>query len=215
MNDTTELAPKWAARIDAFRPTQGFNDLIKIVSAYYEMYEKGCRFLVPWTSRQNGSNMPFRAPTTEEIRSAVGKPRSVIHPVIYHSFTHELNGFSERTKGKRQLITPHQTTHHSAQFTSGTFTITKVDCSTKLSKPNSKQRISLHSIEIFGADEPIYVENLQLTPEQVKFIIVRPKIGKLGTASVLNWEVLFFKSAHGYLINHVDSSLNPRWSGVL
>lgn len=205
----TEATPKHSARHDIVRTTKSYDDLLRIVAAYYEMYEKGARFLTPYISRQNNSNLPFIPPDKDQVKTVMGKPRSVMHPVIHHQFVNELVNFAERTKGKRALISPHQTTHHSAQFSSGTFEI--VESKAKL--PGNRK--SLHQVTVFGSELPFFIENMQLTPEQVNFIIVRPKIGKLGTASVSNWEVLLYKSSHTYLINHVDSDLNPRWSGIL
>lgn len=194
-------SPRWNARCDLIRPLNNYDDLLRVVSAYYEMYEKGARYLAPYMSRQNSSQFPFLPPDKDQVKEGVGKVRNVIHPVIYNSYLNELINFATKWKGKRALIQPHQTTHHSAQFSEGTFHIKKVG--------------SKHEITVFGVDEPFYVDRLQLTPEQVKFIIIRPKLGKLGTASVLKWEVLFFKNNFNYLIDHVDSDLNPTYAGRL
>ena len=214
MQDTQqENGPLWSARCDALRSNQSYGDLIKIVQAYYDMYDKGAKFLTPWISRQNNSYLPFQIPEKDDFKQIMGKPKSAIHPVMYHNFISESLNFVFKHKGKRTLISPHPTTHHSAQFSVGTFSITKVD-NNKIAR-RATQRKTLFEISFFGSNEPVYVENLQLIPEHVKFIILRPKIGKLGTASVTNWEILFYKSSHSYLINHVDSDLNPRYAGVL
>lgn len=67
-------------------------------------------------------------------------------------------------------------------------------------------------IEIIGVPEPIEVRGLRM-PDEVKFIIVRPKLSALGTASAKNWEVLFFRQPIGYIPDWADSNLNPRFSG--
>jgi len=205
--------PRWNARCDIIRPNKSYDDLLRIVAAYYEMYEKGAKFLTPYISRQNSSNLPFMPPDKDVVKDVMGKHRPIMHSVIYHGFINELISFAEKTKGSRAMIQPHHTTHHSAQFSSGTFSIEKVNNNAT----NSTQHLrkSLHKITVFGSDVPFYVENMQLNVDDVNFIIVRPKLGKLGVASVLHWEVLLYKSYHSYIINHVDSDLNPKYAGRL
>ena len=72
---------------------------------------------------------------------------------------------------------------------------------------------SLAEIRLTGINEPIYVENLK--ERQYKYLIVRPKLGKLGTANIQNWEVLFYTRNFGFNLDHCDSNLNPRYSGIL
>jgi hypothetical protein len=74
---------------------------------------------------------------------------------------------------------------------------------------------NLYAISLFGTTSPIYVENLSLKPEDVGFVIVRPRLGKLGTPNLSRWEVLLYRQPHGYLIEHVDSEINPRYCGTL
>src|SRR5439155_2920669 len=113
--------------------------------------------------------------------------------------------FACDSKGKRQLINPDPATHHSAQFPRGTFTIEHI----------TERQSNAHAIHLFGCSEPLIVSGLQLNLNVVEFIIVRPKLGKLGTHSVTNWEVLFYRNPHNFLIDHVDSNFNPRWSGIM
>lgn len=194
-------SPKWSARCDISRPHNSYSDLLRIVSAYYEMYEKGARYLAPYMARQSNSSLPFMPPDKDQVKEGVGKVRNVIHPVLYNSYLNELINFAAKHKGKRALIQPHQTTHHSAQFSEGMFEIKKLG--------------NKHEVTVFGSEEPFFIDRLQLNAEQVKFIIIRPKLGKLGTASVMKWECLFFKHNHHYLIDHVDSELNPTYAGRL
>ena len=208
---TERQAP--TCRLDIVRPTSSYNDLLRIVASYYEMYERGAKYLTPYISRQNNSNFPFIAPDKDQVKEAIGKPRSIMHSVIHNNFMNELISFAEKSKGKRALIQPHQTTHHSAQFSVGTFEITKVSNNLIPSSKNKVIRKTLHSVRVFGADDCFYVENLQLKIDDINFIIIRPKIGKLGTASISNWEVLFYKTPHRYLLDHVDSDLNPTYAG--
>lgn len=192
---------RWNARCDIQRPSNNYDDLMRIVAAYYDMYDRGFKYMSPYISRQNG-NQFFIPPDKDTLKSIMGKCHKVMHPVIHNSFMNELISFADKNKGKRALIQPHHTTHHSAQFSPGTFEIERL---------NSKRCV----VTVHGSDLPFYFDNEQLNVEQINFIIVRPKLGKLGTASVLKWEVLLFKSSHTYLIDHVDSDMNPRWSGIL
>jgi hypothetical protein len=69
-------------------------------------------------------------------------------------------------------------------------------------------------ISIGGIATPIVVRGLR-QPDEVKFIIVRPKLSKLGTASATNWEVLFYRTNMGYIPDWVDTTINPRYSGIM
>jgi hypothetical protein len=210
---TERQAPRYNGRADILRSTNSYNDLLRIVASYYEMYERGARFLSPYISRQNSSDFPFIPPDKDMVKSVMGKPRSCMHSVVHNNFMNEMISFAEKTKGSRALIQPHQTTHHSAQFSSGTFEITKAPLNAVPPSKSKVPRKTLHAISVFGSDACFFVENLQLSSDDVHFIIVRPKLGKLGTASINNWEVLLYKSPHGYLIDHVDSDLNPTYAG--
>jgi hypothetical protein len=184
------------------------------VAAYYELYERGYKFMGPWISRQSGNSFTL-PPDTATIANCVGKPRSVIHTFAYNAFIESLHKFAANTKGRKQLIYPDASTHHSAQFPRGTFSIEKMTEDVKLAGYNrANNEGPLHKISIFGTPEAIYVPRLKLNCDDIGFIIVRPKLGKLGTASAINWEVLFYKTPHGYLIDHVDSHLNTRYAGT-
>lgn len=192
--------PRWLARLDAKRASGDYSDLLKTVSAYYDMYDRGYKYLGPWINRSANANFVI-PPDKEEIMKSLGRPRTCMHDRVHNSFVDALYNFAVQSRGKRQLINPNPATHHSAQYLAGTFSIT------------------VHGddahIKLFACEEPLIVKGLKLQANSVNFIIVRPKIGKLGTASVLNWEILFYKHSHGYLIDHVDSFLNPRYSGIM
>jgi hypothetical protein len=81
--------------------------------------------------------------------------------------------------------------------------------------PKQHSKGPIYKLELYGAENPVYLENLMIPPEQIQFLILRPKLGKLGTPSTSRWEVLLYKKPMGYLVEHVDSDLNPRWSGIL
>lgn len=201
MSEPTFTGPKWAARLDARKASGDYSDVLRAVASYYEMYDRGYRFLGPWINRSRDATMVI-PPDKETIASAIGRPRANIHGIAHKSFVDALYNFACQSKGKRQLINPDLTTHHSAQFPAGTFSL-------------EADGGYLTKVNLFGCSESLIVEGLKLSRESVSFIIVRPKLGKLGTPSATNWEILFYKSPHGYLIDHVDSNLNPRWSGIM
>ena len=110
---------KWSAKLDVFRPTTDFADLLRIVACYYEMFSKAATFLGPWIAKQNG--IVFLSPSKEQVDASIGNGRGVVSSRVRSSFIEALLNFLMRTKGKKTLITPSPTSHHSAQFTSGTF----------------------------------------------------------------------------------------------
>lgn len=206
---------KWNAIHDAYRPTTNFSDLLKIVACYYEMYSKATTFIGPWISKQFGG--VFFPPTKEQLEAALGTQRPSISFRARAAFISSVISYLEKTKGKKTMIYPSPSSHHSAQFTSGTFSITEVkDKRPVLRDEKSVRRESktLHQIDFANAQEPVFIENLNIPPDQINFVIVRPKLGKLGTPSAVKWEVLLYKRHHGYLVEHVDSHLNPRYSGI-
>ena len=156
-------------------------------------------------------------PNTDEIKAAVGRPRSCINSSTYSKFIESLFQFALKSKGRKALIQPNPTTHHSAQFPAGTFNISVVENPPALrdDKGVRAKAKTIHRIEFFGCDSPVFVENLQMPADAVKFVIVRPKLGRLGSASIKKWEVLLFRQQHTYLIEHVDSELDPRWAGKM
>lgn len=192
--------PRWVARLDARRASGDYSDLLKSIAAYYDMYDRGYKYLGPWINRSSSAAF-FVPPDKEEIKRALGRPRASVHDSVHNSFVDALYNFAVQSKGKRQMINPDPASHHSAQYLAGCFSIT--------------QQGDQSFVKVYGCEEPLIVKGLQLQPGSVNFIIVRPKIGKLGTASVVNWEILFYKNSHSYMIDHVDSFLNPRYAGIM
>lgn len=212
----TDNQIRWAGKHDVYRPTTEFSDLLKIVACYYDMYSKAVNFLGPWIAKQSGKTM-FLVPSKDEISAALGKERAAIDYRSRLSFIDNLINFISKTRGKKTLITPSPSSHHSAQFPASTFKITQVMEPVKLrdDKGIRKEPRTLHKIEFANADVPVYIENLSIPANQIEFVIIRPKLGQLGTAAVNRWEVLLYKVPYGYLIEHVDSHLNPRYSGIM
>jgi hypothetical protein len=69
-------------------------------------------------------------------------------------------------------------------------------------------------LHISGIEVPLILRGLR-NQDEVKFIIVRPRLSKLGTASASSWEVLFYRTNPGYIVDWVDTQLNPRYAGVM
>lgn len=205
---------RWTVKHDAYRPLTDFTDLLRVVGAYYEQYAKASAYLGPWIAKQQGLSM-FIPPDSDQLREALGRERAVMHPQARRAFINAVIKFMQETKGKKTLISPNPSSHHSAQFPVGTFSITPCEGVELRDDRGPRKPARLHKLEFTGALEPVYIENFNLTPDQVKFIILRPKLGKLGTASASRWEVLIYKKAHGYLVNHTDSVLSPRYAGII
>ena len=206
-----QLASDYKA--DVFRSSTNFTDLQKIISCYYEMYSKTYSYIGPWIAKQRGKT--FFPPSKEQLKEALGKDRPQISFKARSNFLNAVIDFLAETKGNKTLISPNICSHHSAQFPSGTFSIEEVTEHPVLID-DSKQRKpvnKLFKIEFNGSELPVYVENLSVPIPQIKFIILRPKLGKLGTPSTTKWEILIFKQDRGYLINHVDSFINPSYAG--
>lgn len=188
--------PRWSVRLDAFRP-HGFSDLIPMLDAHFRVHEDLTKFLGPYNARQRSSNLPYHAPDKETLRQLV--PQRRMNDFSYNALLNSTIKFCESTKGMRALPEPHPSTIHSIQLPRPAFEFTAAGGGSTM-------------IQIIGIQEPIEVRGLRM-PDEVKFIIVRPKLSKLGTASAKNWEVLCFRSALGYIPDWADSDLNPRYSG--
>lgn len=205
------------SKMDAFRPTLEFSDLLYIVAAYYDMYAKTVEIVGPIISKQIGSFV-FVPPSKVELdRALSGKG---ISAKAKAGFVDAVINHLVKTKGKKALIYPSPTTHHSAQFPHGTFSITRIDNTDGKIILNdvkfSRNKLNpLFKINLAGADLPLYVEKLPLPIDQIHFLIVRPKLGKLGTSSVKKWEILFYKKRFNYIVEHTDSTLNPRFAGIM
>jgi len=203
----------WDYRSDVFRSTTDFDDLLKMVAIHFKMYSKAVSFVGPWVAKQ--SDAMFLIPERSQVKEAI----NVAHPLV--NFKTEsmmmdaVIDFISSTKGRRALIQPHVSTHHSVQLHESLFKISKVVDKIQLRDDRSIRRpANLHRIDIVGIEDPIYIENLR-PPVHFKYMIVRPKLGKHNMPSVNRWEVLFFKNQQQYLINHTDSSLNPKYAGII
>lgn len=200
------------ARLNAYRSTSDFTDVLSQIAMQFDLYMKIVEIVGPWISKQNG-NGHFLPLTTDLLKERI--TRSSVNPRTYSAMMEATYQFMKTTQGKRALALPHPTTHHSAQFRSGLFSLTAVSDKIKLRDDGKLRdpRAKLLKLEITGC-EPLYVENVSgINPESINFVIIRPKLGKLGSPNISKWEVLLYKRDPGHLIDHVDSDLNPRWAG--
>lgn len=194
---TESTLPRWSVRLDAVRP-HGFGDLLPLIADSLRLIEQADAFLGPYNAKQRGPTATFyHPPEKETLRQMIRQGR--INDFAYHAFLNSLVRFCETTKGTRALPLPHPSTIHSIQLPQPAFELR--------SGPGGSTMV-----HIAGVKEPIEVRGLR-DLDGIKFIIVRPKLSKLGTASADKWEVLFFRQPLGYIPTWVDSDLNPRYSG--
>lgn len=196
MNEST--LPRWNVRLNAVRPPGvSFADLIAVVNHHFRAHEAADAFLGPYNARQRNSRDYYQAPEKETLRQLI--QQGGMNDFSYSAFLNSLVKFCEQHKGLRALPSPHPSTIHSIQLPLPAFQLASKGGETE--------------VHIIGVDTPLIVKGLR-EPETVKFIIVRPKLSKLGTASATNWEVLFYRQALGYIPDWADSQLNPRYSGI-
>lgn len=194
--------PRWVARLDARRPPSdpGFSDLLPLVVHHYGLHQQAVDFIGPYNARQRGpASRAYLPPSKEQLQAAI--KRGGVNDFTYQAFINSLLRFCETTKGSRALPTPHPSVIHSIQLPAPAFELTQVDGGDTM-------------VQIRGVEVPLLVKGLR-SIDDIKFIIVRPKLSKLGTASATNWEVLFFKGYVGYIPEWVDTTLNPRYAGVM
>ncbi|WP_407303748.1 hypothetical protein [Acinetobacter sp.] len=196
---TDSNLPRWSARLDAFRPDpQDFHDLAGMVNSHFRVHQSIDQFLGPYNARQRNAGTPYRAPERDMLKQLI--KQGGMNDFTYSAMLQSIIRFCETHKGLKALPAPHPSTIHSIQLPQSAFEL--------------KQRGQETEIHIIGIETPVIVKGLK-DPQMIKFIIVRPKLSKLGTASSKNWEVLFYRSNFGFIPEWVDSSLNPRYSGVI
>lgn len=191
--------PRWSVRLDASRPagTFGFSDLLPTLGQHYNLHVKAADFLGPYNARQRSAGH-YTPPDREMLKQTIRQ--GGVNDFSYSAFLSSIVRFCEQTKGLRALPTPHPSVIHSIQLPLPAFELHA-----------GSQGDTMVSIS--GVATPLVVKGLR-NPAEVKFIIVRPKLSKLGTASATNWEVLFYRENLGYIPDWADTQLNPRYSGV-
>lgn len=191
--------PRWSARLDAVRATTDFTDLLTIVGHHFRTFQAAEAFLGPYNARQRAQKI-YSPPTREELRAAI--KQGGMNDISYFNLINGLVRFCESTKGNRALPTPHPSTVHSIQLPQPAFELAPAKDGGKI----------VTALTVPGA-EPVFLQGVR-NPEQIKFVILRPKLSKLGTPSARNWEALLFNQNHGYLPHWVDTTINPRYSGI-
>lgn len=210
---------EWAQRSDVYRTKEvkRFDDILEVIEATYRVYNKLYDIIGPWNAKQSSSNFPYIAPSREFIQEMVKTKPKALSEWMFNAMISSSIKFCEQYKGKRQIITPHPSSHHSGHWSEGAFNIKRLSQEDfpVLHKTNNQhfKPTNMGEIKLEGIKYPIYIENIK--DKKFKYVIIRPKLGKLGTASVDNWEVLLFTKNYGFNFEHTDSNLNPRYSGLM
>ena len=193
----TEL-PRWNVRLDATRPIPNFSDLIAIVNQHFRVHQDVENVLGPYNARQRSSGLPYTPPDREFLQSVIRQ--GSMNDFSYAAYLSSITRFCQQHKGNRAVPATHPSTIHSIQLPLPAFELKHAGQDTE--------------VHVIGAAEPLLVKGLR-DLDNVKFIIVRPKLSQLGTASATNWEVLFFRSNIGYVPDWCDSFLNTRYAGLV
>jgi hypothetical protein len=199
--DETNL-PRWSARLDVARPPAepGFTDIASFLPHHYRLHQQAVDFLGPYNAKQRAViNGTYVAPSKDQLKQVI--KQGGVNDFTYQAFIGALERFCYQTRGKRALPTPHPSVIHSIQLPLPAFELQQVKGGTTI-------------INVIGIKVPLLVKEVK-NPSDFKFLILRPKLSKLGTPSIRNWEALFFKNSLGYIPEWVDTNLNPRWSGIL
>lgn len=196
---TDSLIPRWSVRLDASRPAgSGYADLMSIVNNHYNVHQEVDNYLGPYNARQRNSELSYLPPQKDALKQVV--KQCGMNDFSYSAYLNSIVKFCEQHKGLRTMPSPHPSTIHSIQLPLPAF---------ELEDAGNGETL----VRLMGTDIPLVVKGLR-DQHAVKFIIIRPKLSQLGTASVSKWEVLFYKSAIGYIPDWADSNQNPRYSGV-
>jgi hypothetical protein len=205
-----------AIRLDAHRPAESndWEDAGTVVAATFLVHKLIFEALAPYNSKQHSNNKPYIPPSMEFLRMAVKRQPSAINDLTYNNMLQAIKKFSEDHKGCKQLAYPDPVTIHSAHFPEGTFKISEVELNEWLEIAGDRpyRPSSCHKFEFSGLGKPVYVENYR--PDNHKYVILRPKLSKLGVPLMHNWEALFYKKNFGYYVDRVDAELNPRYAGL-
>lgn len=198
------------ARVDALRPISDFSDAMQQVSAHFTMYTKTVEVVRPWVQRQVGKEHFFPMPI-DEVKAVANCAGLCVRTV--NAFAESVYEFMRKNKTSRTFIIPHPSTHRSAQYSSGMFTVERSAETVVLrDQKGGVKTVKNPLIVSFGGLKPFYLDS-RVDPKRVKFIILRPKLGKLGTPTVDKWEMLLFDVNHKYLADHTDAEIDTRWVG--
>jgi len=209
----------YAARKDALRvANESFADLERLVVLTFDLYKKIHQVAAPYNSRQHGNGV-YIPPTRELFTQNIRVSNNLLASSIFSKMVSSTIDFYTKNKGKNQLVEPHPSLHHSVQFQSRHFKLTEVENTKAIANVLNKKfnydvkNLVRLDIEDHGEIKPLYFENLKM--DKYEYIILRPKMGKTGVPVVKYWEALFYKQPYSYLIDHVDSEINPRYCGII
>lgn len=216
---SSNVSKPYIVRKDALRViNESFTDLERLVVVTYDMYRKIHQIASPYNNRQQSNNV-YIPPSRELFTQNIKVSNNGFETALFSKMVTSTIEFYSREKGKKQLVEPHPSIHHSVQFQSKHFRLSEVENTKALSKVLNKkfnyEVKNLIKLEIIdhGDIKPIYFDNLKL--DKFEYLILRPKMGKTGVPVVKFWEALFYKQPYSYLIDHVDSEINPRYCGMI
>lgn len=214
--DKTSGVGSHSVRLDVYRPAgeNMWEDAAAVVAGTYLIHKRIFEALAPYNAKQHSSNKPYVPPTTEFMKMAVKRKPLAVNDLTYTNMLKAIQAFCVEFKGCKQLVYPDPVTLHSAHFPEGTFKVEEVEVAEwyKLAGDRPYKPASVHSFKLAGLNSLVYVENYR--PDNHKYLIMRPKLSKLGVPLFSTWEMLFFRKNYGYFVDRVDAELNPRWSGL-
>lgn len=185
------------APVARFKTQLNIVELAPLMSEFYSLQVSIEAFIGPWNARQRDTGT-YVAPTLQELREGI--PEGRMGRDMHNAVVGALAKFCEATQGMVGVPAPHPSTIHSIQIPLGFFELT--------------QRGSQATLRISGIADSIQLSGVRKLPE-IKFLILRPKLNNVGTASNKNWEVLLFADDHQYIPHWADSTMNPRYSGCV
>lgn len=186
-------------RREALRsPPADFSDLKAIVNTHLHVATEVEKFIGPYNARQRNSQFPYISPSRELLYENIDS--CGMQETIFSSYITGIINFCEHTRGMRGLPSPHPSLIHSIQLSESHF---------KLSQ--SQKGVTI--IELVGVKQPLFVRGLP-NANKYKFLVIQQRIGKLGTPSARQWDILFFSQPHGYIPHWIDSNLNTKFSGI-
>jgi hypothetical protein len=210
--------PHSKLRRDALRlENETFSDLEPLIVSAFQLYSKIHKIAAPYNSRQLDNDI-YVPPSREMFR--LKRNLGFFESALYTKMVTATIQFYEEHHGKKQLPEPHPSVIHSIQFSKNDFIVTPIGKSSELDLKLNKRvdgKTNISKIEILnhGNLKPIYVENIN--GSDFGYLILRPKLGKTGVPVVKFWEALIFPLSQksNYLIDHIDSNINPRYSGLV
>jgi hypothetical protein len=192
MNELLEL-PQYDQRLNIYRDDNDYGDLLTMIKYHFDVFCQAEKFLGPYNARQR-SQKYYIPPTKEALKEAIR--RGGMNDFSYNFFIGSLILFCEKTNGMRALPYPHPCLIYSLQLHKTVFTLEKLE--------KNEYEIKIPYCN------PIKIKNIR-NSDKIKFIIVRPRVGKSGTPSTTDWEILLFNKTITYIPNWVDNNMNVNW----